>query len=331
MTGTPASVATLGATLGEGPMWSLRERCVWFVDIKGRKIHRFDPARAALRSWDAPAQPGWILPTDDAGLVVGLQGGIHRFDPGSGAFSMVQPVEADTPSNRLNDACTDREGRIWLGSMDDGERAPTGRFYHYADGALGEAGIAPVSITNGPAISPDGRILYHVDTIGRILYACDLGTDGMLGPSREFARIEDGAGYPDGPTVDSEGHVWIGLFAGWAVRRYAPDGRLVDSVRFPTANITKIAFGGDDLKTVYATTAAKNLDAAARRAQPQAGDLFSFRADVAGMAPTPAKLLPRDINMRPALFVLALLSLFALTPPPVSDCAGASCAMSRDI
>lgn len=315
MTGTPVSVARLGATLGEGPIWSAREQCVWFVDIKGRKVHRFDPAAAALRSWDAPAQVGWILPTDDAGLVVGLQGGIHRFDPDSGAFSMVQPVETDAPGNRLNDACTDTQGRIWLGSMDDGERAATGRFYRYADGTLTESGIRPVSITNGPAVSPDGRLLYHVDTIGRILYRCALHADGTLGPSREFVRIEDGAGYPDGPTVDSEGHLWIGLFAGHAVRRYAPDGRLVETVRFPTANITKIAFGGPDLKTVYATTAAKDLDATARAAQPNAGDLFSFRADVAGVLPTPAKLPPRDINMRPALFALvALLSACLLTP-----------------
>jgi sugar lactone lactonase YvrE len=315
MSTAPQSVVRLGATLGEGPVWSAREQCVWFVDIKGKKVHRFDPANAGLRSWDAPAQVGWILPTDDAGLVVGLQGGIRRFDPGSGAFTLVEPVETDAPGNRLNDACTDSQGRIWLGSMDDGERAATGHYYRYADGVLTESGIAPVSITNGPAVSPDGRTLYHVDTIGRILYRCDLHADGTLGPSREFARIEDGAGYPDGPTVDSEGHLWIGLFAGHAVRRYAPDGRLVETVPFPTANITKIAFGGEDLKTVYATTAAKDLDAAARRAQPHAGDLFSFRVDVAGFLPTPAKLPPRDINMRPALFALAaFLSGLLLAP-----------------
>jgi sugar lactone lactonase YvrE len=283
MTGTPVSVVRLGATLGEGPVWSVREQCVWFVDIKGKKVHRFDPATAQLRSWDAPAQVGWILPTDDAGLVVGLQGGIHRFDPGSGAFSMVQPVETEAPGNRLNDACTDPQGRIWLGSMDDGERAATGHYYRYADGVLTESGIAPVSITNGPAVSPDGRLLYHVDTIGRVLYACDLHADGTLGPSRLFARIEDGAGYPDGPTVDSEGHLWIGLFAGHAVRRYAPDGRLVETVRFPTANITKIAFGGADLRTAYATTAKLALDAAALDAQPLAGHLFAFDAGVAGV------------------------------------------------
>ncbi|MDQ8757145.1 SMP-30/gluconolactonase/LRE family protein [Sphingosinicella sp. LHD-64] len=286
----PVSVAPVGATLGEGPVWIARDQALWFVDIKGRRIHRFDQEGGHLRSWDAPAQPGWVLPAEGGDLLIGLQGGIHRFDPGTGRFTMIAQVEADRPGNRLNDACTDPEGRIWLGSMDDGERAETGRFYRFEDGRVTDAGLPPVSITNGPAVSPDGRLFYHVDTLGRTIHVCDLSQDGTLGPSRLFARIEDGAGYPDGPTVDGEGHVWIGLFAGWAARRYAPDGRLVETARFPTANITKLAFGGADLRTVYATTAAKDLDAAARDAQPDAGNLFSFRADVPGVPVTPAKV-----------------------------------------
>jgi sugar lactone lactonase YvrE len=298
----PVSVAPVGAILGEGPVWVARERALWFVDIKGKRLHRFDPEAGRLRTWNAPAQPGWILPATDGGLVVGLQGGIHRFDPETGAFAMVAPVEADRPGNRLNDACTDPAGRIWLGSMDDGERAATGRFYRFENGQVTESGLPAVSITNGPAVSPDGRLLYHTDTIGRIIHVADLHDDGTLGSQRVFARIEDGAGYPDGPTVDSEGYLWTGLFAGWAVRRYAPDGTLAETVRFPTANITKIAFGGGDLKTVYATTAAKDLDDAARRTQPDAGNLFSFRVEVPGAPVTPA-ILPGSVTyMRPSVY-----------------------------
>lgn len=287
--GEPASVVAVGALLGEGPVWNPRESALWFVDIKGYRIHRFDPAAGALDSWDAPAQPGWVLPAEDGGFVVGLQGGIHRFDPATGAFTAIAPVEADRPGNRLNDACTDGQGRIWLGSMDDAEEADTGRIYRFENGRLVDPGLPPVCITNGPAISPDGRTLYHVDTLGRRVWACALAQDGRLGPPRLFAEIGDGEGYPDGPTVDSEGHVWIGLFAGWAARRYAPDGALVETVRFPVANVTKLAFGGDDLKTVYATTAAKGLSADERERQPLAGNLFSFRVDVPGVPVTPAR------------------------------------------
>ena len=290
MTGTPASVCTLHATLGEGPVWIGRDAALWFVDIKQKKLHRFNPDAGALTSWDAPAQIGWVLPASDGGLIAGLQGGLFRFDRASGAFTLLAEVEADLPGNRLNDACTDPAGRIWFGSMDDGEAADTGRFYRFERGTIADAGLPPVSITNGPALSPDGRRLYHTDTLGKVIHVCDVAEDGTLSNSRPFVRFGPDEGYPDGPIVDSEGCLWTGLFAGWEARRYSPDGGWIESVRFPVSNITKLAFGGPDLRTVYATTAAKGLSARSLEAQPEAGNLFAFRADVAGAPVTPVAL-----------------------------------------
>jgi D-xylonolactonase len=290
MTGAPVSVCNVHATLGEGPVWVDGDQALWFVDIKQQKVHRFDPANASLNSWDAPRQVGWILPADDGGLMAGLQHGLYRFDPATGGFALLAEVEPDLPGNRLNDATTDGTGRIWFGSMDDGEAAPTGRFYLFDRGAISDTGIEPVSITNGPALSPDGRRLYHTDTFGQVIHVSDVAGDGALGPSRPFVRFGPGDGYPDGPVVDSEGCLWTGLYAGWEARRYSPDGDLLERVRFPVANITKLAFGGQDLRTVYATTAAKGLDAEALAKQPEAGNLFSFRADVAGQPVTPVAL-----------------------------------------
>ena len=98
-----------------------------------------------------------------------------------------------------------------------------------------------------------------------------------------FATIPNAEGYPDGPTVDAEGCVWIGLYKGWAVRRYSPSGEMLETVPFPVSAITKIAFGGPDLKTVYATTAAKHCSPADLEKEPQAGDLFSFTVSVPGL------------------------------------------------
>ena len=279
-------VADVGAVLGEGPVWVGREQALWFVDIKGLKLHRFDPANGALKSWDAPAQPGWILPARDGRFVVGMQRGLNSFDPATGGFASLGAVEPELPGNRLNDATVDPAGRIWFGSMDDEETRPTGRVYVRQRGTTRDSGLAPVTITNGPAFSPDGRILYHVDTLGQLIHAVEVRDDGTLGAARPFVRIERGAGYPDGPTVDSAGCLWIGLYGGWGVRRYASDGALLGTVHFPVANITKIAFGGADLRTAYATTARKGLDAAALAQQPQAGDLFAFAVDVPGLPGT---------------------------------------------
>ncbi|TDV16426.1 SMP-30/gluconolactonase/LRE family protein [Paraburkholderia caballeronis] len=269
------------ATLGEGPVWHAAERAVYFVDIKSRRVHRLSVDTGERRTWDAPAQPGFVLPLDDGAFVCGLQGGLHRFTPADGTFSMVLPVEADRPGNRLNDGYVDAQGRLWFGSMDDAEEAPDGVLYRVdTNGAL-VAQDRDYVITNGPAASPDGRTLYHVDTLRRVIYAFDLAADGELSGRRVFAAIA-GTGYPDGLTVDADGFVWIALFGGARIERYAPDGTLVGHVAFPCPNVTKLAFGGDDLRTVYATTARKGLDADALARAPLAGALFSFRAPVAG-------------------------------------------------
>ncbi len=286
----PISVCSLGATLGEGPVWVDSDRALWFVDIKKHRIHRFKPDGATLRTWPAPAQPGWILPDDKGGLVAGLQTGLHRFDPATGRFDLLTAAEPELPGNRLNDATVGADGVLWFGSMDDREEQATGHVYRFANGRVERSSLAPVTIVNGPAISPDGGTLYHVDTLGRRIWAVDHHDDGTLGTPRLFTQIEVGAGFPDGPTVDEEGHLWIGLFGGWGVRRYAPDGRLAATVRLPVANVTKIAFGGDDLRTAYATTARKGLDQTGLHAQPLAGDLFAFEAGVAGCRVCPIAL-----------------------------------------
>lgn len=284
MDSAPQSVFDVAATLGEGPIWVARDAALWFVDIKSHHIHRFDPELGVARTWKAPAQVGWIVPTHDGLFAVGLQTGVHRFDPaGSGSFTLLHAPEAHLPGNRLNDATVDAQGRLWFGSMDDSEEAASGRFYRAHGETCADSGLPPVSITNGPALSPDGRVLYHVDTLGRTIWRSALDADGQVVETTPFATIEDGAGYPDGPTVDAEGYLWVGLFGGWGVRRYDPEGRLVATVRFPVANVTKIAFGGADLSTVFATTARKGLSEEELAAQPLAGHLFAFEPGVAGL------------------------------------------------
>jgi len=115
------------------------------------------------------------------------------------------------------------------------------------------------------------------------LSACDIGDDGELGPSRLVVKIDPKEGHPDGPTIDSEGCIWISLYAGWEARRYSPAGEVLDRVRFEVGNITKIAFGGPDLKTAYATTARQFLKPEQLKAQPLAGGLFEFRVAVPGV------------------------------------------------
>ena len=274
------------ATLGEGPVWVGREAALWFVDIKSRHIHRVDPATGEARRWDAPEQVGWVLPSADGGMIAGLKTGLHRFDPADGSFAFIARPEGDAAGNRLNDAATDRAGRIWFGTMDDAEADASGRLYRFAGGAIVDSGLPPVCITNGPAIGADST-LYHTDTLGKTIWRATIGTDGTLGSAERFVTIEDGAGHPDGSVVDAEGCLWVALWGGWGVRRYDPSGTLMGKVDLPASNITKIAFGGHDLRTAFATSARKGLDTAALAEQPEAGNVFAFEAGVAGLAVTP--------------------------------------------
>jgi len=277
----PACIWDVGAHLGEGALWDARTGSVWFVDIKGRRIHRCDAGGGNRRSWDAPGQPGFIVPAADGGMVCALEDGLYRFDEASGAFTLLCPVEAELPGNRFNDGHVDRDGNLWFGSMDDAQVEPSGALYRLGtDGILSRPDDGYL-ITNGPAISPDGRTLYHTDTPLRRVYAFDLGADGSLADKRLFLQLPEGS-RPDGMAVDSAGDLWIALFGGGRIERYTAAGRLAGSVPFPCTNITKLAFGGADLRTAYVTTAWKGLSPAQRAAQPLAGGLFAFRVDTPG-------------------------------------------------
>jgi sugar lactone lactonase YvrE len=212
------------------------------------------------------------------------------FDPAGGGFHLLRLVDAEHPRNRLNDAHVDAAGRLWFGTMDDDEASPNGALYRF-DGRRLHRCDDDYVITNGPATSPDGRTLYHVDTLQRLIYAFALAADGSLSERRVFVRLGDTDGYPDGPVVDATGCIWVGLFGGWGVNRYSPAGELLSKLSLPVANCTKVAFGGDDLQTLYITTAWKGLAPGQRAQQPLAGGLFAARVDTPGL---PANLFAHD-------------------------------------
>jgi sugar lactone lactonase YvrE len=289
---------SIGAKLGEGPLW--HAGALWFTDIKSRRIYRHVPGQRQAEHWSAPAQVGWVQPLADGLMLAGLQSGLSRFDPATGQFGPPLAVEPDRPNNRLNDSTVDARGRLWFGSMDDAERAPTGMLYRADGDGIGVVARGIV-ITNGPALTPDARTLYHCDTVAGTILACDVEEDGALANERLFAAVDTATqGHPDGPVVDAVGFLWVAFYGGWCVRRYAPDGSQVAEVRLPVANVTKIVIGGPDGRTAYATTAAKGLSPADLASQPLAGDVFVFDAGVAGQPAYPVTALPEPVQISPA-------------------------------
>jgi len=272
--------------LGEGPVWVEREQALYWLDIKGRKVFRIDE-QEQLREWPTPVRVGSLAPRADGGFIAGTEDGVAFVELEEGRFEIVHHPEEHLPDNRFNDGKVDRRGRFWAGSMDDTERDATGTLYRVDPDMRFSRIDEGYKVTNGPAFSPSGDILYHNDSARQVTYAFDLASDGTVGERRVFARYREGEGYPDGMTVDADGCLWIAFWDGWCVRRYSPDGECIGKLDVPVSRPTSCAFGGAALDRLFITSASIGLDEADLAKEPQAGGLFVAVVDAKGIAERP--------------------------------------------
>jgi sugar lactone lactonase YvrE len=270
------------AELGEGPRWDAEgERLLW-VDIMRGRVHSFRPGHHRCRNVAVGRPVGAVAQASDGGLVLAVQGGFARLEPGSSALEMIAAA-GDEPGIRMNDGACDAAGRFWAGTMALDERPRAGALYRLdADGRV-HTMLEGVTISNGLDWSLDGTCMYYVDSPTQRIdaFAFDVET-GALADRRPFAVIPREAGTPDGLTVDAEGFVWVALWGGGALRRYAPDGSLERTLHLPVTHPTSCAFGGPMLSELYVTTARIALSAGERERQPQAGGVFRCRPGVTG-------------------------------------------------
>jgi sugar lactone lactonase YvrE len=279
-------VADIHAVLGESPVWVARERALYWVDIDGRKIFRLDSS-GKVTAWATPLRVGSLAPRTSGGFIAGTDQGIAEIDPDSGKFDAVAKPEGMLPSDRFNDGKVDRRGRFWAGTMDDRELEPRGTLYLVDPGPKLSAIDSGYRVTNGPAFSPSGDVMYHNDSARQVTYAFDIGADGAATNRRTFLQFNPGDGFPDGMTVDSEGCLWIAFWDGWCLRRYSPAGEWLETIKVPVARPTSCVFGGPDLDRLYITSASRDLDAAALAMQPNAGGLFMLLPGVRGLGDAP--------------------------------------------
>lgn len=279
----PQLVWPLRAELAEGPVWCPEESAVRFVDIRRGTLHRFEPETGSRETVEVGGAPSFVLPARDSRFVVGTGHAIRRFD-GRKIGEPLAMIEMPT-HNRTNDATVDDAGRLWFGTMDDDERTLTGALHSFAEGRVENHGWR-AAVTNGPALNCTGDALYHVDSSRRIVWRIEVRGRRPASTGEVFLRFDETEGYPDGVTIDSEDCLWVALWDGWGLRRYAPDGTLLTEVAFPCSRVTKVAFGGPELTTAFVTTACTGLDPQALEQQPEAGGLFAFEA------PAPGRLTP---------------------------------------
>nr|WP_310524792.1 SMP-30/gluconolactonase/LRE family protein [Polymorphobacter sp.] len=270
--------------LGEGLLWSTRENAVFWTDIIGRKLWRLSLGDGAVCHWAMPEMIGWIIEREAGGFVVGLQSGFYRLRLDPFGLELIANPHPERPDNRLNDAKADARGRIWAGSMPVSDGPPTawpatGALYRLDPDGVVSTHDDGLTIANGPAITPNGAVLYHTDSARGIVYRFALQDDGSLGPRQQHLRFDREDGAPDGMTCDADGGLWIAFYGGARVARYDADGRFDRAIALPTPRITNVVFGGAELNRMFVTSSGLGLD------DPLSGAMFEVEPGCAGVMP----------------------------------------------
>lgn len=286
--------------LGESPLWHPTEQVLYWCDIPGRTLNRFDPKRGVHRRWPFDSEPACGAPLMEGGLLLALRSSLVRFDPERGAATPL-PVKLpyDPQRERFNDGKADPQGRFWVGTVYEPRDVAAAALYRYADGKLDRMADG-VTTGNGLAWSPDARTLYWADTPAHTVYAFDFErAGGAISRQRVFARFplkaadQDLAVYggrPDGAAVDAEGGYWVAMYEGARLLRLGPDGAVLREVALPVRCPTMPCFGGPDLRTLYVTTARDRRPADELAREPLAGCVLQLRVDVPGLPVNWARL-----------------------------------------
>jgi L-arabinonolactonase len=288
MPATATCVVDARASAGESPVWSVGEQCLWWVDIWGRRLHRYDPPARADRAIPMPDIVSFAAPHELGGLAVGLRAGVWHFVPATNSFALIAELPLPETS-RLNDAAIDPHGRIWVGSMaTSAASTPDGALWRIdVDGRV-ERVLDGLHSPNGLAFAPDGRTLYLSDSHPsvRTVWAFDYDADAAsISHRRIFVAAHDLPGRPDGACVDTQGRYWMAAVDGATVLCLDASGQVVDSVSVPVEKPSKPAFGGPALDMLYVTSLRRNLSTALDQ-QPLAGGLFAATVGAIGV-PTP--------------------------------------------
>lgn len=271
------------AGIGEGAIWSVEDQALWWVDIPAGLLCRFDPATGENPTWEMGQPAGCFAFKQSGGFIMALRDGFFDFDPDTGRLEAIGDPEADKPANRFNDGTVDYQGRFYAGTMPiagaDPDRGPEGALYRLdPDGSIHTV-TEGLHVTNGLALSPDGRTIYLADTVPtvRLIWAFDYDPDtAEWSNKRVFFDSRAVDGRPDGGTVDAEGCYWMAGVGGWELVRLTPEGAIDRRIPMPVERPTRIAFGGRDLDTLYVTSIGNKLSPGTEARQPQAGGIFAL-------------------------------------------------------
>jgi sugar lactone lactonase YvrE len=290
-------ITTAPAVLGESPFWHPQEQMLYWADIAGFKLHRLNPFMGEVETWAMPTEPGCFAPAKSGGFIIALRDRIVRARAWGGELHTLQTFAHDPKTTRANDGKCDASGRFWVGTMYEPRTANNAQLLCW-DGHALQLKQGDAMVANALAFSPDGKTAYWADTPQHTIWAWDFdaATSAMTKQRmfKQFAPKPEGwasglpanggyGGRPDGAAVDAQGNLWVAMFEGRRVVQLSPAGQELQSIEAPVTTCTMPAFGGDDMQTLYLTSARHNRSEAELMREPQMGCVFSLRVNVAGM------------------------------------------------
>jgi sugar lactone lactonase YvrE len=275
--------------VGECPLWHPVESALYWVDIDGRAVHRLHPASGKYTRWNMDTEPSALAIDADNGMVVALRSGIVHLNTTDGSLTPIAPAPYDQAIVRFNDGRVDPAGRFWIGTLYEPRTEARAEMYVLERGKLRRAWAGGMTVSNGLAFSPDGKIMYHADTTSHRIdsYDYDTGTGihSHLRHLQRFATDKQAPGYggrPDGAAVDRDGCYWVAMFEGSRILRLSPAGEILSELAVPVRCPTSLCFGGPGLHTLYITSATHKRPAEELARLPLSGKVLALRVDVAG-------------------------------------------------
>ena len=271
------------ARLGEGALWQPEQKLFYWIDIEGSELHLFDPKTGTDEKYSLPNKPGTVVPLKNGNCMLAFYNGVFEWDRETKGLTFFVENPEQAIGSRYNDGKCDPSGRFWVGTYAD-EKKQCGLYRINGDKSIQKM-LGDITCSNGIVWSIDKTKMYYIDTPTRVVLQFDYDdSTGEISNGRIIIRFPEGVGNPDGSTLDAEGMLWIAHWGGACVSRWNPEtGEMIGKVEVPAREVTSVAFGGDDLSTLYITTVSEWVDEETLVKYPYSGCLFGVNPGVKGI------------------------------------------------
>jgi len=272
--------------LGEGPMWSIQDQVLYWLDIVSKRLFCYNPNSGKVETRDLPYSPSAIIPRVQGGLLLITKKGMVTMEFDQPHLNSVPLPLVDFKQEVFNDAKCDCAGRLWVGTRDIHVKNPMGRLFKMETDFSMQIVRGDLIVSNGLAWSPSGNTFYHVDSRPGRIDSYDFDPiKGSLSNPRIFRDYpsEGAKSIPDGCTTDVEGGLWVAEVGDWHIRRYSPEGKLDREIKMPFKKPSSVMFGGPNLDQLFVSSMRFGLSEQELLEQPLAGSMLQLDVGVKGL------------------------------------------------